>query len=64
MYSCGVRWAARAQRDLDTLLVVPTDVGIQSMRELPNGRCVPVTGVEQPRLQPSEESFQAALSGD
>lgn len=51
----------RAKRDLDPLLVVPADVGINYLNELLNGHGFPVSRVEQFHFQPSEEPFACSI---
>ena len=53
--------AERAKGDLDPLLVVPADVGINYLDELLNGRGLPVPRVEQFRFQSSEEAFARSV---
>jgi uroporphyrinogen-III synthase len=53
-YSMGLR---EPREILIPLLVVATDVGINYLDELLNGRGLPVPRVEQFRFQPAEEAF-------
>lgn len=55
--------AKRAKRNLDPLLVVPPDVGIDYLNELLNGRGLPVQRVELFCFQSPEGAPHAALSG-
>lgn len=49
--------AESATGDLDPLLVVPADVGINDLDELLDDRGPPVSRIEQLRFQPTEEAF-------
>lgn len=53
----------RAQWDLDSLLVIPMDAGINDLDELLNRQRLPIPEMEQFRLQPAEESFACGVVG-
>ena len=55
--------AERAKEDLDALLVVPADTGIERLDELLNGGALAVPSIEQFVLQPTEEALASCVVG-
>ena len=53
----------RAKGNLDALLVIPANVGVNCLNELLNGCGLPVPRVEQLRFQPPEEALTSRIVG-
>jgi hypothetical protein len=51
----------RTKGNLDSLLVVPADVGVNCLNELLNGCGLPVPRIEQLRFQPPEEALAGRI---
>ena len=55
--------AEGAKGDIDSLFVIPADIGVNCLNELLNGGVLPVPRIEQLRFRPPEEALTGRIVG-